>query len=214
MNSLTPYWCEEGGIAILADGYLGFVFRYDDMLKEPSGRDIQSFQVIHSAALEEPIAAVRTNIRVAYRGSLIKTFLSSSYASETMQATGRKAMEKAMGIKEELCGGSRLLSAKEVASKVAAKKYFLYVSASSGDIGALIHKVDFSFSWSGKGAACIVNTDHLAPAMSLCHDLRFWTVALPLRIFDCQIRFLSLPLGAIPSLLSEMRLFLRSFRHA
>lgn len=214
MERLTPYWCEVSGIALLADGYLGFVFPYDEMIKEPGGRDIHSFQIIHTGLLERPIAAVRTNIRVGYKGGMIKTFLSSSYAEESMRAAGEKSVERVMSIKQDICGECALLSAQEVALKVAGKRYFLYVSAHSGDVADLIGQLDFSFARCGGRTACLINTDHCAPAMTLCHELRFWTVALPRKVFDRQMRLLSVPLGAISSLLEEMRLFSRSIQYA
>lgn len=214
MKGLTPYWTEERGISLLADGYLGFVFRYDDMIREPSGRDIHSFQIIHNDFMEQPIGAVRTNIRVEYKGSMVKTFLSPSYAAETMRAIGERAMERVMSIKREVCGEGELLSAQEVASGVGRKRHFIYVSAYSGEVEDLIGEVDFSYARCGEQTAWIMNADHLVPAMALCHERRFWTVALPVKVFDRQMRFLSLPLGAISSLLSDLKLFSRSIQYA
>lgn len=212
--NISPYWKEEEGISILADGYLGFVFDSKYSKGEPVNKDIRSFQTIHNEFLDSTIVAVKTNIKLDYRGNSFRTFLSTSYAMDSMKIIYDDAIGKAMKLKDQITDAPYLLSAREIANLVATKKYFLYAAAKKNTIGDLIGKLDFSYAKCGNSEAILINSDNIVIDMSVCYDLGFWPVALPAKVFQHQVRFLCLPLGAEPCFISSMRLFAGSIENA
>lgn len=205
--NISPYWKEEEGISILADGYLGFVFDSKYSKGEPVHKDIRSFQTIHNEFLDSTIVAVKTNIKLGYQGNSFRTFLSTSYAGDRMKIIYDDAMDKVMKLKDQITNASYMLSAKEISSLIATKKYFLYAATKKNTIDGLISKLDFSYAKCGNNEAILINSDNIVIDMSICYNLGFWPVALPANVFQGQVRFLCLPLGAEPCFLSKMGLF-------
>lgn len=205
---LNPYWKEEEGIAILADGFLGFVFdsRYPGR-SEADHKYISSYQTIHNEFVDSSIVAVKTNIRLEYEGNMFKTLLWRSYAVNRMKKIYEAAFEKVRNLKEQLTDAPELLSAKDLSNIVATKKYFLYITVRKSDVFELKGKMDFSHARCGDKESILINTDNIVTDMSLCYHLGFWPVILPGGTFQKQARFLSLPLGADPGFLEGMGLF-------
>lgn len=205
---LSPYWKEEEGIAILADGFLGFVFdsRYPGRT-EPDYKYISSYQTIHNEFFDSSIVAVKTNIRLDYEGNVFKTLLWQSYAENRMKKIYDEAFEKIRHLKEQLTDAPELLSAIHLSGIVATKKYFLYITVRKGAVCELKGKMDFSHARCGDKESILINTDNIVADMSLCYNLGFWPVILPGWTFQKQARFLSLPLGADPGFLEGMGLF-------
>ncbi len=210
--NLSPYWKEETGISILSDGCLGFVFdakyiKEDCWKSGPADKDISSCQTIHNEFLDSTIAAVKTNIRLEYEGNSLKTFLWPEYARERMKKIYDAAFEKVMRLKEQIADAPDLLSAMQLSQIVATKKFFLYIAAKNNNVDDLTGEMDFSYARCGKRESILINSDNIIADMSICHNLGFWPVVLPAKVFQKQARFLSLPLGADSSFLFRMGLF-------
>ncbi|MBF0560100.1 MAG: hypothetical protein HQL08_15120 [Nitrospirae bacterium] len=205
---LNPYWKEEEGISILADGYLGFVFDSKYLgSSEPDYASISSYQTIHNEFVDSAIVAVKTNIRLEYKGNWFKTFLWPSYVRGRMNKIYEDAFEKVRHLKQQMTDAPELMSAIQVSSIVATKKYFLYITARKNGVCELKGKMDFSYARCGDKESVLINTDNVVTDMSICYNLGFWPVVLPVKAFQKQARFLSLPLGADPIFLGGMGLF-------
>jgi hypothetical protein len=211
---ISPYWKEEEGISILSDGCLGFVFDSKYLKKEPIDENVRSYQVINNEFVDSSITAVKTDIRLEYAGNSLKTFFWPSYVRDRMKRIYDHAFEKAMHLKEQIADAPELLSAMQLSQIVATKKYFLYVAARKNSIYDLKGKMDFSYARCRKRESILINTDNIVMDMSICYNMGFWPVALPAKVFNKQARFLSLPLGADPSLLSRMGLFAGNIENA
>ena len=211
MNGLSPYWKEEGGISILADGFLGFVVDHSYMKAEPTGKYIDSYQIICSKGLDFIALAVRTKIRLVYQAGVWGTFFSPSYARRTMKSMYDKAVSIVMSIKQEVAGDAPMLSAMELSESVGREKHFLYAPIHSYGMDALIGNIDFSYAKCGGKEAYLLNSEDIIYAMSVARDSGFWPIVLP-PVKHKEARFLSLPLGAVPGFLQGMRFYSESVR--
>jgi len=205
---LSPYWKEEEGISILADGYLGFVLDSKSVgSDERDYRCISSYQTIHNEFVDSSIVAVKTKIRLEYEGNVFKTLLWPSYVRSRMEKIYKDAFKKARHLKEQITDATELLSAMQISNIVGTKKYFLYITARKSGVCDLKGKMDFSYARCGDKESILINTDNVVMDMSICYNLGFWPVVLPAKAFQKQARFLSLPLGADPHFLEWMGLF-------
>lgn len=216
---LSPYWKEEEGISILSDGCLGFVFdakyfKHGYGKSGPADKNISSCQTIHNEFLDSTIVAVKTNIRLEYAGNNLKTFLWPEYARYRMKRIYDDAFEKVMRLKGQIADAPDLLSAMHLSQIVATKKYFLYIAAKKKSAYDLIGEMDFSYARCGNRESILINSDNIISDMSICYNLGFWPVVLPAKVFQKQVRFLSLPLGADPSFLFRMGLFAGNVENA
>ncbi len=211
---ISPYWKEEEGISILADGHLGFVFDSKYLKSDPVNKNISSYQAIQNEFFDSTIIAVRTNIALEYAGRNIKTFLYPSYVMDRMKTIYDDALCKVMHLKDQITDAPELLSARELSHIVATKKFFLYIAVKKNSIYDLIGKIDFSYAKCGNRESILINSDNIVIDMSICYNLGFWPVVLPTKVFQKQVRFLSFPLGADPHLLSRMGLFAGNIENA
>lgn len=207
----TPYLTEfENGISLLADGHFGFVFRPGATFTLPQHPMIQQVQILQVIAAGDPVCAVRTKVKIEYRGNLLRTIADRNYASKKLSQMGAKALSIVDGIRSKFCEREQLVSAADLAPRVGTKPLFFYARACRGTANDLVDRVDFSFVQEfGKDNSgrevYVFNTDD-PTAVHIMQDAGFWPIALPPQMSE-QAKAVFLPLGAVPRFLSNMRIY-------